>query len=119
MSDHADIVRDTLSWIHTHPDLSMDFQRQGEAALDALVAQAGEWQNQAARFAAKLESAEYDRAEAVAERDEYKQAADAEAFAADEFRARLIAAKTVMPDWTPEGWDAFIDAALAPKEDNA
>ena len=70
------------------------------AALDALVAERDEgW---------------YRANAAEAERDEYKQAAYAEAFIADEFRARLIAAKTVMPDWTPEGWDAFIEAALAP-----
>ena len=38
MSADTDTVRDTLSWIHTHPDLSMAFQRQGEAALDAIEA---------------------------------------------------------------------------------
>jgi hypothetical protein len=52
----------------------------------------------------------------IAERDEYKMAAEAEAFAADEFRARLMAAKTAMPDWTAAGWDAFIDAALKDKK---
>lgn len=38
MSDFA-TVRDTLSWIHTHPDLSVEFQRQAEASLDRLEAE--------------------------------------------------------------------------------
>jgi hypothetical protein len=41
------------------------------------------------------------------------QAAEAEAELADEFRRRLIAAKTSQPDWTEEGWNQFIAAALA------
>ena len=87
--------------------------------LDALRSRAEKAEAERDEARREVELANFDghlaRAEAAeAERDEYKQAADAEAFIADEFRARLIAAKTVMPDWTPEGWDAFIDAALAP-----
>ena len=41
-ASHAAVVRDTLSWIHTHPQLSVEFQRDAEAALDALVAERDE-----------------------------------------------------------------------------
>ncbi len=65
------------------------------------------------QFADRILAAEARNERLEAELAEWKQAAGAEADAADWFRARLVAAKTSQPDWTTEGWDQFIRAALA------
>ena len=60
----ADIVRDTLSWIHTHHDLSMEFQREAEAALDRLEAERDKWKEHGEaidRTVKRLRAAEAER----------------------------------------------------------